>query len=876
MNFRMPYGSSLVPADDFPTVTQVLENHYLRSFFYLQPHSDITPVQCHGSVILQRVRSQYFKVVTGERFTFDVYQQGSVTPMTQSQFNTFSAGLKRALPYPFTLDERRILKQRFEQMQSAGGKTAQQVESSQKTLDESLADATYFYGPHMTRGNFYIEQALQELRLSYRDKNPDVELPVTVPMIDSDNIVHYQMDDMTFGVSLDVDRPTFFKHWQGRTIGYMTLPEFETIFKTLVPRKYRATVYRYRFMDAYQERKYIRRSRTALPSITQVLEKTRYHALLSGATVLGDIEATICVDNIVIAKYGDVFYKLDWLAQSWGAYENGAIRSITETEFKRIKESLKQNYAFEFLYQHGIKMRSHADETGMDPQQYFERAQQREKSDLEQFVDAFEREMFSDGNALRNMRDDTLSDKEAETAFHSFVASERRKYDLPTFSELLNSQADTADIPLTQCADDCVYARKNGVSFKIKLTAPITFEAFENETVRPMNKSELILLLTDVGYSDETQQVHLMNALILNAVFDAAVKQQAETALVERSMQQDILLTSERDKALLAKKTMELKGLLFPVVSTDTLLPAVYPVSPKTTCPAGMKPLPKNDIFFGRPAQLPHFRTFYETRLIETQTVLGTSQTLNNQDVLDVHIEPTLFAGPMVCEKNGRYIHQVSLDKNHPRFLTYDLISRKASVMPMARVRALLTYWLGDTKQANQLVLQLTPIYNSQKVEVSLEDWTVPSVEEVYNLQAAKTACRVKFKGAAPEECPDFFEIVPSVCGDNIVFGKMCDIFYRIKVGQEVTFERLSDGEVFLMTPTEFDRFMIGMRDKKCLSESNAPKIMRLLREVYDMKQRPVFEKLNQEQISRSTYKKITQRNVATPVDMRGEQRTYS
>ncbi len=433
------------------------------------------------------------------------------------------------------------------------------VRSFPKIVADAIPEAVSFYGPHLTRANYKIEQDLQRLRLQYKEQNPEIDIPSINPMIGSDNTLYYEVNGTLYVLSLDKNNPFFAKYSENKKGYHLSAQDLKTVFESIFAKKYQAAVYMRHFEGGRKDLKTPHRARVAVPSIAQVLEMALYENRLKNETELSDIQPTVCTGNIVIAKYGNVWYKMAPNEKHASACENGEMRRMTTAEIQKVNVALKKLYTVPYLKKRGICIAPALYKDGVEPQQFIDNARTKTKTETEFFVDAFEwdmqstnnietpeivREVSISSNAVHTEAVDTQQAQVPRTqmlvsdvafpematpeisVLQSVADNERlSNNDLP-LAMLLLEQRGEADVPTALYDNNCIYARKNKICYKIKLSAPITFEAIENKIVRPMKKGELIAILADLNQSDNVEQVTLINMLILNAVYDSAVQQQ--------------------------------------------------------------------------------------------------------------------------------------------------------------------------------------------------------------------------------------------------------------------------------------------------------------------------------------------------------------
>ncbi len=441
-------GMALLGNNYFPTPQQVIAEHDLRAMMRKKASDNIQPTFCVGNIIVARQGNKYLKVVVGNTPVFEVYRNGVVSPMTVDEFQQFYKDLYAR----YTIRQINhfgagTLKKQFKQsmIRSKETKTTSpdKVTSSetlkstetvrttvmpvravqlkptpaptpivipvQKTVAESMKDAQVFFAADIGRADFRTEEELHHLRLACATQNPEVKIKPLTPLIDRANFLYYEKNDVLYIISLNVNNPCFFKK-KGRSLWPMRLADLHQILDDILPQN---TIYKELFTTAFLSHKKQdeQRPHKAIPSIGQVLEKAYYESLLAGKDVLQPIEVTYCAENIVIAYSDNVFYKITLNPLSYGAYENGRVRSMRKDEIRRVNGVLLKKYNMAFLIAHNASGLLRRAETGISPVTVFE-APRPKKTPLEEFVDTFE-------EALKAPKEQLTQSSENETVIVS-------------------------------------------------------------------------------------------------------------------------------------------------------------------------------------------------------------------------------------------------------------------------------------------------------------------------------------------------------------------------------------------------------------------------------------------------------------------------
>ncbi|MBQ8557494.1 MAG: hypothetical protein IJ440_01715 [Alphaproteobacteria bacterium] len=428
-----------VSKSTYPSVKQVLERHYYINLFKKYPITDILPVICAGNILLARYDDVYYKVSTKQPFRFETYKNGKRAPMTVNEFKIFLKDLRRQYNYAQLAEvNAEALKNKFfasnqqisaehtdetalpkqtdisqyslaqkiisfeeinptirikQQPKSTRGpyiKVTNLLETPDSTvpMTTELETADFFFGPNFILPSFKAEDELNQLKTEYAQKYPENAGSVKIrnPIIDRRNRLYYKENNTTYIFSLDEDHPFFIKKTENRTEQTLKWVEVQQILTKVIPVSHLCQKYIQFFEKLYYSKIKHKRKREAkqLPSVQQVIETAKYQSLLAEKTVLQNINPIICANQIIMAKYGNAFYKitLDG-APSYGVYQDGKIRQMTLNEVRFISRYLIERYNAVYLMKSGANALLERYEKAVSPKQkFFEQQEQANQQTL--------------------------------------------------------------------------------------------------------------------------------------------------------------------------------------------------------------------------------------------------------------------------------------------------------------------------------------------------------------------------------------------------------------------------------------------------------------------------------------------------------------
>ena len=426
-----------VSKSTYPSIEQVLERHYYINLFKKHPTTDILPVICAGNILFARYDNVYYKVSTKQPFRFETYKNGKRAPMTVNEFKIFSKDLRKQYNYAQLAEvNAEALKNKFfaSNQQISAEHTAEaslleQTDISQYSLAQKiisfetinlksirikqqpksirgpyikitnlletpdstvpmtteLETADFFFGPNFILPAFKAEDELNQLKTEYAQKYPEKAGSVKIknPIIDRRNRLYYKENNTTYIFSLDEDHPFFIKKTENRTEQTLKWVEVQQILTKVIPDSHLCQKYIQFFEKLYYSKIQHKRKREAqqLPSVQQVIETAKYQSLLAEKTVLQNINPIICANQIIMAKYGNAFYKitLDG-APSYSVYQDGSIRQMTLNEVRFISRYLIERYNAVYLMKSGANALLERYEKAVSPKQkFFEQQEQANK-----------------------------------------------------------------------------------------------------------------------------------------------------------------------------------------------------------------------------------------------------------------------------------------------------------------------------------------------------------------------------------------------------------------------------------------------------------------------------------------------------------------
>ncbi len=429
------HANAFVSSENYPTVQQAVEEHALRTVLKGNQIGDVPATLCSGRTIMARRGNRYLKVVLGGNPIFEAFENGAVSQMTAGDVSFLDTSLHGRYPAQVLRDYRASnLKKVFAKshrkvaLQEApaivtvkidpslklhkqiealtplslprqsrnGSKRAQPVPTAlittqgQKPMEKTLEDAAKFYTWDTTRPEFHAEMALQQLRLEYAQKNPSFTAPEATPLIDERNHLYHVMGGVTFVLSLDTEHPLFIKIYNSQ-VRPMSGAELGALIEAVISNKEKAAEYKALFAQIHAsiEKQSAQRPNRQDPSVQQVFEIARFKSLLTGATTLQNVDPTFCTGNILVAKYGDVLFKITLNPLTFGAYENGAIRRMTRDEIRHINRFMLHIYNYHHVTNKGANDLLFRSERADSPKDISAEAHTKEMTPADRFVAQF-------------------------------------------------------------------------------------------------------------------------------------------------------------------------------------------------------------------------------------------------------------------------------------------------------------------------------------------------------------------------------------------------------------------------------------------------------------------------------------------------------
>ncbi len=521
---------------------------------------DLPLIICNNRVLYTRQNDIYYKIRLTEPFIFEALEGNTLRIIRPDEFERIMQqaqrpSLKRQIPFrkirpafeeistyqqnqkieaaditvttTFTLptpqETAEAMLAELSKINERGAINAaekQKLTNLMPRLKQILAPASTF--PELAA--FYdYENNLMDFKTLYQievrkraiaNQNPDLDAPENhdfdiAPIYMNDDRIHYKKGVGHTLISLDPERPFFSRRTiqspiqasillksaqeilikatqSDLTLQQDVLSQLSTIYTTYFARR------KGRGKVIYTH-----------PRFDQLIELENLNARLEGRSPRPNIEPTVCSGGLLCAKYGDVYYKISLNDDPiFEVFENGTVRDMRAKEFNRILQDVTKNHIHNYLEKYKI--------SSLKPAFYRKQEVLKKQPKPKPIV-----------------------------SVNTFIGTPETSNHLPTFNQLLTGKKEAIDIAATHCADNGIYARKNGIYYKITLPAhdtaktsvsqQITFEALESGVKREMNRAELNAVLNDLCETYDEQYVTQMRWLDLPDLFDT--NHQQETIL---------------------------------------------------------------------------------------------------------------------------------------------------------------------------------------------------------------------------------------------------------------------------------------------------------------------------------------------------------
>lgn len=642
-----------------------------------------------------------------------------------------------------------------------------------------------------------------------------------------------------------------------------------------------------------------------------------FSQLLTGKKETVDIAASHCSDNCIYARHAGVYYKIS-LGENitFHTYKNGHINPMNRQEMEFVLNELQDTYDEHYLSQlnalnlkkvfnHFIQEQKiipvvstleEASNTAFTPQEKESETKLQQIPEEAINIQSTQESTQSRGNSLMRLQKEEISSS-LEIQTHSEEPPVSKV--LPTIEkeENISEQKEIPVTPriLTQNSSDLPVISSNKAESKPFSTekvvqTPLSLkEKRKNNAVDSVDESKNsspisnILPQKDIKevaqiQPSQSQPVPPPPQLKKSSVTAPAPVIPVKVSEVQRPgrvaprpvipafrsyfKQQEPVTNQPIPSALEILKQFFVQ----PADEVDLVIDEKdIPIQETLSHPTDVKPIAFETGFFAKSTSRPDFNYLYATYLMHQRTILAKPYFKNNEDILSCEIPPVLCKNNILYTKENKFLYQISLDKNHPRFTVYDLLLKKEVLMPLKDVKRIIERWLNNNKKSKRIYNELKLLHETyiQKQIKPIRIPSLPSFNEVYYYYAHKTSYREKIDDIYSNPTGNYFSIPPTLCEPNQIISKKGEIYYKIELGEEIRFERLSRDDTYLMTPGEFNSFIREALQSGTFMK-RGKEIEMLLRRVYREQQECIFKNMEQDQIKVSELKEYEKRRNLT------------
>ena len=451
----------------------------------------------------------------------------------------------------------------------------------------------------------------------------------------------------------------------------------------------------------------------------------------------------------------------------------------------------------------------------------------------------------------------------------------------PSFNQLITKNnllkelglTKSDDIMPTLCGPREICARINGRCIQIILdeTNPIA-RVLERNTIRPLLIAEFkkiyALLCKDIPHYHKIyrqfplRQIkkRLMEKLPTHHICINNLFEKKHTDLKRKKERQDMRLpsidfktisnlpTADEEKTIsetsFFEQTLKNTGLdltplydlfITPEPKESDLLQDIQ--IPKPICvelPEYISKTPFTSGFLSRENPKPSFDHLYNT-------IFTISQIHQQRYKTDKNLLPNIDIPPVLCHDNCLYykkgvmLCKISLNEDKPLFKIVDILSKKTARMLFKDVKSVISLWLKDNpKAADTLTNKLFQLYQKTTGnELHQATRFLPTIQDIYTYYSYKTMLdNVKNNTKSDVNIP------PYILAPNMLYAKMGPLHLKITVKDNILFEKHFNGQTYLMTINDLNRFLNqAMQNKTLFSKTGA-----LLRDVYMLTHMPFFK----------------------------------
>ncbi len=221
---------------------------------------------------------------------------------------------------------------------------------SKNILEQQIKTALSFWPDVQTGGDFeYHQHICYQFQSLPVDRQTLFYPPQTTVFVGQNDCLYYEKEGNVFVVSLNAQKPYYRKMSNHGPWSKMTAKMVHQILSECLQshadKEKLVTQFESLFAQTLNNPSGDMPSVKPLPNIRQVLALAYIQALQAGQQTLPDIDATLCDNNCVCGKKGDIFYKITLnIPATFSAFENGTIRQMTIDEVRTVIAQLRKQH----------------------------------------------------------------------------------------------------------------------------------------------------------------------------------------------------------------------------------------------------------------------------------------------------------------------------------------------------------------------------------------------------------------------------------------------------------------------------------------------------------------------------------------------------
>ncbi len=221
---------------------------------------------------------------------------------------------------------------------------------SKNILEQQIKTALSFWPDVQTGGDFeYHQHICYQFQSLPVDRQTLFYPPQTTVFVGQNDCLYYEKEGNVFVISLNAQKPYYRKMSNHGPWSKMTAKMVHQILSECLQshadKEKLVAQFESLFAQTLNNPSGDMPSVKPLPNIRQVLALAYIRALQAGQQTLPDIDATLCDNNCVCGKKGDIFYKITLnIPATFSAFENGTIRQMTIDEVRTVIAQLRKQH----------------------------------------------------------------------------------------------------------------------------------------------------------------------------------------------------------------------------------------------------------------------------------------------------------------------------------------------------------------------------------------------------------------------------------------------------------------------------------------------------------------------------------------------------